>query len=429
LGALAIDKQVINLMYLLICVWALLGPKQAIQGLALNYVMLLLNPLVYQMPAEMGGLRWLILLIAGLRVLPLVSKSVLRILFYLVVFYLVVVGLALIVSPYFIISLLKITIFSFSAGVFLTAFSGLAKTELEDFRRWFFCLVAAIVILSLPTIFISSIGFARNGSGFQGILNHPQAFSLFLVPIATYVAAGLLLKKERGSIWLWPLGALLAYLLYASHARTGMVSLLLSLGTALFFAFMCSRKEKMDLAPAGSLVKVGLFALLLVSLMSISPAFSDSMSKFWFKGSKKTATVDTAFSESRGKGIEFLWNRFLEKPLTGQGFGVEEGRITEKNVTTFLGIPISATVEKGFMPAAFLEEVGIIGVLLFLPFFWVLISKATQTLDIRLIAMFFSCLFVNIGEAVFFSPGQIGGYLWLIIGLTTAQGWSRENEI
>jgi hypothetical protein len=285
-----------------------------------------------------------------------------------------------------------------------------------------------MLILSLPTLFISSIGYARNGTGFQGILNHPQAFALFLVPIATYLAADLLLKKNRGTVWLWPIGAVVAYMLYASHARTAMVTLILSLGSALIVAFMSSRKERLDLAPVGSLVKIGVFVLVLVSLTLLSPAFSESMSKFWLKGSKKTATVDKAFSESRGKGIEYFWNRFLQKPLTGQGFGVEEGMLTDKHVTTFLGIPVSATVEKGFLPAAFLEEVGIVGVLFFLPFILALLYGATQTLDVRLMAMFFSCLFVNIGEAVFFSPGQIGGYLWLIIGFTTAKGWSEEYE-
>ncbi len=425
---LALEKHVVSFVYILICIWALFGAKQAIKGLTINYVILLLNPVVFKLPGEVSGLRWLVLFIAGLRVMPLVSRRVLYSLISLLLFYLVVVVLAWMESPSFLISILKITMFTFGAGVFLIAFSCLDKSELDDFRRWFFCLVAALMILSLPTLLIPRIGFAVNGSGFQGILNHPQAFALFVVPIATYLIADLLLKKERSSSWLWAIGALFSFLLYMSRARTAMVTLFLSLGSAFVFASISSRKEKLDLAPVGSIMKIGMFALLLATLTLLSPAFSESMSKFWLKGSNKSATVGKAFSESRGKGIDYFWNRFLDKPLTGQGFGVEEGILTEKNVTTFLGIPISATVEKGFLPAAFLEEVGIIGMLLFLPFFLALLYGATHTCDVRLMAMFFSCLFVNIGEAVFFSPGQIGGYLWLILGFTTCKGWSEANE-
>ena len=81
------------------------------------------------------------------------------------------------------------------------------------------------------------------------------------------------------------------------------------------------------------------------------------------------------------------------------------------------------------MPVAFLEEVGIFGLLFFSPFLIVLVKSALSVNDVGLIAMFFACLFVNIGEAVFFSPGQLGGYLWLLIGLSIAHGWIPSDEI
>src|ERR1039457_4580244 len=89
LGIISIDKSIISILYVLICIWALRGPKQAIQSLSINYAILLLSPVIYQLPTEVSWLRWLVLLIAGLRVIPLVSKSVLSLLVSLVVFYLV----------------------------------------------------------------------------------------------------------------------------------------------------------------------------------------------------------------------------------------------------------------------------------------------------------------------------------------------------
>ncbi len=86
-------------------------------------------------------------------------------------------------------------------------------------------------------------------------------------------------------------------------------------------------------------------------------------------------------------------------------------------VKTFLGIPISASTEKGFIPTAVLEETGLIGTVFWLYFIFSLIRLALKSNDIRWIAMFFGCLFVNVGEAVFFSVGGIGLHLWLLIGL------------
>jgi len=139
--------------------------------------------------------------------------------------------------------------------------------------------------------------------------------------------------------------------------------------------------------------------------------------------SSNAETVEDAFFKSRGGGIVFHWNRFLSKPLTGNGFGIDVVHGDEKKTTTFLGIPVSSSTEKGFLPVAFLEEVGIVGLITFLPFLFYILMGALRQRDLGLLSLFFGCLLVNIGEAVFFSPGQVGGYLWLLIGLSTAKGW------
>jgi hypothetical protein len=173
------------------------------------------------------------------------------------------------------------------------------------------------------------------------------------------------------------------------------------------------------LAPLKTFLKIASAAVLLSTLVIISPVFSKTIKGFWLKGNQET--VEKAFYHSRGGGIAFQWRRFLEQPLTGHGFGIDVAHGNEKRPGTFLGIPISASTEKGFLPTAFLEEVGLLGALFFAPFLFALLKGASYQSDIGLIAMFFACLFVNIGEAVFFSPGQIGGFFWVIIGLSTAR--------
>ena len=163
-------------------------------------------------------------------------------------------------------------------------------------------------------------------------------------------------------------------------------------------------------------------------MIAMSATFSKTIEGFWLKD-EETITVEEAFHRSRGAGIAYQWKRFLQKPLTGNGFGIDVAHGHEKNPRTFLGIPLSSPTEKGFMPVAFLEEVGIIGLISFIPLLLFLVMNAASQRDIGLISMFFACLFVNIGEAVFFSPGYIGGYFWLLIGLSTAAGWKETESI
>jgi hypothetical protein len=91
-------------------------------------------------------------------------------------------------------------------------------------------------------------------------------------------------------------------------------------------------------------------------------------------------------------------------------------------VVKFYGIPISAPVEKGFLPTAILEEVGLIGAALFL--WWLaaatrLVAKG-QTGIFE--ALFAAALFVNAGEYIFFAMNSLGLLNLLLISLAIADG-------
>lgn len=425
--AMAAHEQVITVVFVGLCIWALTGPRPAIKALSLSYLILLLNP-VYRLPSSIGIFRWLILLIVGYRVMTLATLKMFRYYFPLLVFYAIVVILSWISSAFFLISFLKATVFSFVATVILTGFGAMDEYGLEDVKHWLFCLSGVVITLSVPTLLIPSIGYVRNGTGFQGLLNHPQAFAVFLVPVVVYMEADLLMGKGRKGPLEWALGCGALVLLFLTRARTAMVTLFLSIIGSVVVAVVRSKKNSPMRAPYRAMLNIGIVSVFLVSIISLSPDLSMSVEKFWLKGNQKT-TLEKSFYASRGIGIDYLWHRFLQRPFTGNGFGIDTTLADRRKVGTFLDIPISATVEKGFLPAAMLEEVGIVGVIIFLPFFRVLVKGAVDTGDIRLVAMFFACLLVNIGEAIFFSPGQVGGYLWLLIGLTTANGWKFQRAI
>ncbi len=422
--ALAIHSLVIAGASILLCLWTLFGPRQAIQALSLNYIILFLNPGIFHHPAELGILRWLILFLAGLRVLPAASSSAWRYIFPLVLFLLVVTALAGITSRDFIVSFLKVTIFSYTAATVLTAYDSISEKDREQLKVWFLSLTAVVVVLSLPTIVLS---VAYKGAGFQGIFTHPQTFGTFLAPSASYLFARLLLHKGPHSRWLWVLGTICTAMIVLSRARTGMLAILLGLAATMVFGIFTSRREIMQLVPGSTLLKVGASIAVLIILVAASSVFSKRVEGFWLKG-EKGKSVEQAFYSSRGAGMAWQWKHFLQQPLTGIGFGVDVGRIDPRNTVTFLGIPVSASVEKGFLPVAVLEEIGLIGLAVFIPFFLLLILGTFSQRDIGLIAMCLSCLLINIGEAVFFSPGYLGGYLWLLIGLSTARGAEVQHE-
>ena len=428
LGINSINSSVISITFAVICLWAFIGTKNAIQSLALNYTILLLNPAIVHLPGEAGLLRWVVLFIAAIRILPFKIKKSIRYFGPLLFFFIMVIVLSYLSSPNFLISFLKIFVFSVCAGTALSAFNSLEIKKLEEIKHWLLCLTASVIILSIPTLIVPSIGFFRNGRGFQGIFNHPQAFGVFIVPVASYLGAYLLLDKKNKKNWMWPAVAVLVIMIFISKARTALITFVLSILFTYIVTLINSRRKTSNLAPGRAVFKIGSIAAVLCMILAFSPTFSKSFEGFWLKSSENK-NVGNAFYNSRGSGVAFYWKHFLESPLIGNGFGIDLGHQKDSKVTTFMGIPISSPTEEGFLPAAFMSEVGILGLIFFCPFFITLVKGALNSLDLGLMAMFFSCLLVNIGEAIFFSPGQTGGYLWLLMGLCTASGWRTKREV
>jgi hypothetical protein len=425
IGAAALHPSVITWAYAPLCLYAMIGPKQAIKALSLSYIMILLNPAFHELPVVTSMLRWVILLVAGLRVLPAISLRSLRLIVPLLIFSTMTTVLSWWQSPSFEVSFWKIAGFTFCVATVLVAFNALDRFDLDELRTWFLTMTAVVVLLSLPTLAIPKVGFFLNGRGFQGIFLHPQTMGTFLAPTAAYLGACLLLRSCPQTPITWGLWGTVMVLMLLTRSRTALVAFFLSLGVTLVAAFFSSRKAFLRPAPSRALVTVVLVAALLAAGVLASPTVSRAVVGFLLKGEK--GDIKQAFYHSRGGGISFFWNRFLEAPITGHGFGIDAAHESLKDTDTFFGIPVRSSTELGFLPAAFLEQVGVLGLVLFSPFLVSLVKTSRRQVDIGLVATFFACLFVNIGEAVFFSPGQIGGYLWLLMGLSTASGWEIQT--
>jgi hypothetical protein len=412
--------------YAALCLYALIGPKQAIKALSLTYIVIMLNPAIRVTPTELTTLRWVVILIAGLRVLPLIDSRSLYLIAPLLIFYAMVVALSTFNSPNFAISFLKISIFAYFTATVLVAFNSLDKSDLEELTKWFLTMTAVVILLSLPTLGIPKVGFNMNKSLFQGIFNHPQALGVFLAPMAAYLGAPLLLTNRNQSPYAWALWAMVMAIMLLTRARTALLAFFLSLVLASSIGIFRSRRSVLNLSPLRALAAAAVLLTVLTAGMLASQSLYNSVESFMLKGGK--GGIGQSFYHSRGIGITYSWRRFLQNQLAGHGFGIDNTSGYQDNQESFVGIPVSASVESGFLPAAFMEQVGILGLAFFAPFFLGLVKKTFRRNHIGLISMFLACIMVNIGEAVFFSPGQIGGYLWLLIGLSGANGWERRPE-
>ena len=141
-----------------------------------------------------------------------------------------------------------------------------------------------------------------------------------------------------------------------------------------------------------------------------------TVAKFAFKRAE-ARDVSGAFLESRGGGALSQWQNFVDQPWLGHGFGVYAHGSPSSSVIEAFGIPISAPIEKGFVFTAVLEETGVLGGLLFFTMLFMLARAVWKNEDLRWVALFASCIAVNIGECILLAPGGIGLLDWLLIGM------------
>lgn len=124
-----------------------------------------------------------------------------------------------------------------------------------------------------------------------------------------------------------------------------------------------------------------------------------------------------AVLKSRNELIETSMYRFSKSPLIGNGFGMPSD-ISELTTNFAFGIiPISSSVEKGFAISAILEDTGALGFLLIIFFLTNFYSLINKSAIVYLSAMFWTSIFVTLGEMIFFAVGGLGLHIFLLMSL------------
>ena len=225
-----------------------------------------------------------------------------------------------------------------------------------------------------------------------------------MTPIASSLAIKIGFSKRQN----WCDFAFLAFLIAAiilSQARTAALAVTFSV-ILVFMILLFQSKDGFLAAQKRKAILFGLAAVALgSSVLLFVPAAQELAWSFVFKHDSQS--VEEAI-QTRSGGAESQIDNFIKNPILGNGFGVPaDGRFGGEVVEVF-GLPISAPVEKGFLPTAILEETGILGTTLF--FWWLLLAfcYACRGQSGIFGALFAAAFFVNFGELSFFSVNSLG---------------------
>lgn len=337
-------------------------------------------------------------------------------------------------------SISKAVLFFVNALVVLFLSKWCFRRNRAQLIQWYLGTVSFLILASLPLLVLPQ-GFYKNGSGFNGILLHPNALGIVLGVGLAY----LLVHAVASRRIVWPMAVLgLVGLIevYLTQSRGGLFTCVLSL--AVFVALKVSTG-----ASTGSRVmkRAGILAVAVIPVLLVSSdAAYEAASGFVTKARTDEVSLTAVFESSRGAAVDLHLDLFKQKPLTGHGFQVvnvwgsegfivassssNAGLIDERMIQydpITKKIPISAPVESSFIYTSILAENGILGGLLA---YGVILAIAYPILigpkhgEFHLLV---AVLLVNISEATFFSPSGLGGWSWLMLGLAYASATVPRN--
>jgi hypothetical protein len=404
------------------------GPARALRSLAVGTIIpFISSPLVSpdsDVSVLIGVLKWILLFVACGRSLQASveqTKSYTLLITYLAVVAAVLMSNSLLVSSLPMISVLK-TI-SFSLGLLcVVRLSTLTSNQNEEMLLFVAELGVAVFAVSVP-LFAFGAGYSRNGSGFNGVLNHPQALGVFLVMTGAATFATALKVPNLGRL-LIVLGVGQWLMIFFTGARTALIAIALGGGVYLCETVVRggteSRMRQVSI-PAVAIVITGL-----VLVATIVPGTRESFAGFLQKGDQQSLgdNPELAVDESsRGDQIYDDLKLAGDHPLFGYGFGVDPGSEAnmEANGSQWGGIPLSAPVEQGFLPLATIAQIGAVGSLFVFAFLYSIYQLARVDSP-ETSALFTAVLGVNLGEMIFYSVGGLGMLMWILLALFAASG-------
>lgn len=326
------------------------------------------------------------------------------------------------------VSALKAISFAMTVQLLLTAWSRLSPQQRSIAEKQLFGVLYGLAILSAPLVAMGA-GYVRSGRGFQGLLEHPQAFGPTMAIAAVWLFATWLTDRRMSLVLKSMLALSLAWV-YFSSARIAVVMFLVGTFAAIVAGPFSSILNQSKRVPR--ILKTRLTLLVTCVCLTatiLGPYLAETVQKFIAKGRGTTDIAEAAW-DSRGGLIELMQENIANRPMTGLGLGVAS---TPEGYSSFVrdplfGLVIMAAVEKGVLPVAIVEELGWPLALLYAPWFAGLLLMAIRA-GPRYAGICAACLAMNISEALFFSPGGGGLIVQILVTMAATAPPAREDPI
>lgn len=406
-----------------------LSREKMILSLFLTWLFSLLNPIIFPDVPAAAMLKYMTVILAGVVLFfrSVIDGSALRISY--LSFITLILGLIIIFHSVYIsymvdVSLLKSISWLITILTLISLWSGMPKIDKDVLFNKIENIILVFILLSLPTILFPSIGFAKNDTGFQGLFNHPQVFGPTIALLGV-MTGGRILSSNKPFFIDFLLLIFFVVMIFLSEARTAGGAFVLALVLAIFLSPYFSNKKILQINP-GLKSKITIYCLFvsIVSIPFLYPAISEPVEKYIFKREEADNLIDAA-SSSRGALVQRMTQNIDNNPYFGIGFGVaSDPNDFEIQRDPYFNLPVSANIEKGVLPIAVLEELGlIIGSMVFIWIFYLL--KIAARTSVKNFAMVIVVFMINLGEYMFFSIGGMG--LIMIIIITYSVSSHRKN--
>ena len=135
-------------------------------------------------------------------------------------------------------------------------------------------------------------------------------------------------------------------------------------------------------------------------------------------------SLSEAMTASRMGVVGSSLNDFKKNPMFGMGFQTAEIHpylLKARMISIF-----SAPIEKGVLPTMILGETGVVGAGVFLCWLMSFSFICMRRNYVCTLCLMGVLLATNLGEATFFSPGGVGGILWIV---TVVGGYLCDLQI
>ena len=416
--------DIANLSYLVLAYYALLGRSQVIQALALLWFFSCINPFIASEATLASICRYIPI---GSSIISLFLRSQVTdnrsfITLSRPVLVTLTLGAFMFIHSMFLsempdVSILKTVSWMAVMLVLLSAWRGLdyqARTLLE---RQLFGGLGLLMLISLPLAF-TDIGYANNKHGFQGLLNQSQVFGIAMAVLGSWLIGRLSEVVRYRWIYMALLGINLVLIIMSETRTAGFALIIATAGAAFFFYFF-----RLTIR---SSIRVFVVASI---LMVIGSTQSGPLRDYIFKYDNVNDIVEIA-EASRGVLVYPMIDNIVNQPMTGIGFGVASTHpfrwVDRESV---FGLPTGAPVEKGIMPLAVLEEIGVPGLLVVIAWLWMIIRRAIN-LGFSAFVIVSTLLLMNLGESSLFSIGGNGlFFLILLAWVITGKGYAHKGSI